>query len=507
MAIYERSKPRTKLILSLFALCMIMPWAVLAQGSVSVTQTYGGVFSESRMNEWRSNPQNEFWAAVFSQRYGLAYDGRQVPGINPIPSEIGISWHYDVREELYQEASEIMDYYKRNGLLYEDPFLEDYLQRLLLDVCPGSMPPGRPGSLSIWVLRDSSPNAFALPNGTIVLNAGLISNLRTADELRAVIAHEVAHIFLDHSVEARIQEQLDAQAEARRVRRRAATAAILGSFAAGLAAYGGGAGIEDVALAAAYTGVVAGAVSVEYGLDRAKSALLEAGALHSQAQELQADMVSAEWAHFNGKPKALFIAALKRAEPARQSSASAADLSVYASHPPVSVRQSNILGQTLASSPGVTVRSVDSDALTGLDSLLALVDVEYDRENASLIELSAAISADVYGDYDTSIKLLTRLIQTGSPTASALVLASRVNRHMGHDDDFNQRSKTFIEEAESIVTVPRWDLLIEKAVLFSRIGRNDVARQALQELLEIDESDRPPTFTKEWIGMHMERLR
>ena len=48
------------------------------------------------------------------------------------------------------------------------------------------------------VAVDDSINAFALPGGTIVVHSGLIQAAGSADELAAVLAHEVAHVERRH---------------------------------------------------------------------------------------------------------------------------------------------------------------------------------------------------------------------------------------------------------------------------------------------------------------------
>lgn len=42
---------------------------------------------------------------------------------------------------------------------------------------------------------DSSMSAFVLPDGTIVLSAGLVSSAMTDDEVAFIIAHEASHII------------------------------------------------------------------------------------------------------------------------------------------------------------------------------------------------------------------------------------------------------------------------------------------------------------------------
>jgi predicted Zn-dependent protease len=49
-------------------------------------------------------------------------------------------------------------------------------------------------------MPDKSVNAFALPGGYIVLNTGLLMAAKSPEELAGVIAHEAAHIALQHGL-------------------------------------------------------------------------------------------------------------------------------------------------------------------------------------------------------------------------------------------------------------------------------------------------------------------
>lgn len=51
-----------------------------------------------------------------------------------------------------------------------------------------------------FVVDDDSVNAFALPGGSIVVNAGLLRVASSADELAAVLAHEVQHVERRHAL-------------------------------------------------------------------------------------------------------------------------------------------------------------------------------------------------------------------------------------------------------------------------------------------------------------------
>lgn len=88
---------------------------------------------------------------------------------------------------------------KEKGYVIEDPLLSRYLSDIgeslltLLDV--------RIRNYNFYLVKDGSVNAFATPGGYIGVNAGLISMSRTEDELASVLAHEIAHVELMHSMQ------------------------------------------------------------------------------------------------------------------------------------------------------------------------------------------------------------------------------------------------------------------------------------------------------------------
>lgn len=56
-------------------------------------------------------------------------------------------------------------------------------------------------TLAVRVVRESDVNAFALPGGRIVLNAGLLAEAERPELVAAVLAHEIAHVTERHGVE------------------------------------------------------------------------------------------------------------------------------------------------------------------------------------------------------------------------------------------------------------------------------------------------------------------
>lgn len=60
--------------------------------------------------------------------------------------------------------------------------------------------------LKIHILEKEEVNAFALPDGYLVIYTGLIKDCRNQEELAGVIGHELAHIELNHVMKKLVKE-------------------------------------------------------------------------------------------------------------------------------------------------------------------------------------------------------------------------------------------------------------------------------------------------------------
>ncbi len=80
--------------------------------------------------------------------------------------------------------------------ILRDPDIEHALKQLALPMITAAGL--NPSSLQILVVQDSKLNAFVVDTEHVLIHSGLILKLATADELQAVIAHELAHIANGH---------------------------------------------------------------------------------------------------------------------------------------------------------------------------------------------------------------------------------------------------------------------------------------------------------------------
>lgn len=99
----------------------------------------------------------------------------------------------------------------------DDPILGDYLQGIWQPLMEAARVRGELSpeieerfAWRLMLVRDRSVNAFALPGGYMGVHTGLIGVVSSADELAAVLAHELSHVTQRHI--ARLTSQQQAQA-------------------------------------------------------------------------------------------------------------------------------------------------------------------------------------------------------------------------------------------------------------------------------------------------------
>lgn len=83
----------------------------------------------------------------------------------------------------------------RGGLI-RDAEIEATLKRLAYPMLRAAGL--NPGSVRIYILDNPEPNAFVAGGNNLFINTGLIMRLKTVDQLKAVIAHEIGHMAGGH---------------------------------------------------------------------------------------------------------------------------------------------------------------------------------------------------------------------------------------------------------------------------------------------------------------------
>ena len=154
--------------------------------------------------------------------------------------------------ELLDKSNQADREFERRGLVFNDPDTNAYIEEV-----GRKLVPEKPLENVTWrfrVLREAEPNAFALPNGSVYVNTGLLAMLRNEAQLASVLGHEAAHVIHRHGY-----------LENRAYRKKMATANILSAIG-GLGGYGG---LGGIAISGVLGAVVPGVtVASIYGYSR-----------------------------------------------------------------------------------------------------------------------------------------------------------------------------------------------------------------------------------------------
>lgn len=104
----------------------------------------------------------------------------------------------DGERRLIEESFELNGYFARQSLLYGDRNVVD----LVAEVGRSLAPPPTDDYIQyrFFVLRDPSPNAFALPNGDIYMHTGMLARLTDSAQLASILAHEINHVAGHHGI-------------------------------------------------------------------------------------------------------------------------------------------------------------------------------------------------------------------------------------------------------------------------------------------------------------------
>lgn len=99
---------------------------------------------------------------------------------------------------LIETSQELRGYFERRSVVVHDAALNELVGRIGRSLAPP--PTDAYIEYRFSVLRDPSPNAFALPNGDIYVHTGMLARLTDDAQLAALLAHELNHVAGHHSI-------------------------------------------------------------------------------------------------------------------------------------------------------------------------------------------------------------------------------------------------------------------------------------------------------------------
>ncbi len=94
--------------------------------------------------------------------------------------------------------------FRKSDREVKDKLLTQSLDSILVKLCDHNDISKE--SIRLHILEKDEVNAFALPDGHLVVYTGLIAACESPEELAGVMAHELAHIELDHVMKRLVKE-------------------------------------------------------------------------------------------------------------------------------------------------------------------------------------------------------------------------------------------------------------------------------------------------------------
>lgn len=135
---------------------------------------------------------------LFGLLIALALAGCATQAVRDLERASDVSRLTPEQSRLWYQAGKLDEVLSNRGALYTDPGLQAYLQSVMDRLFPEFR-----GSINVRVIKSSQLNAFALPNGSIYLNLGLLVRMQNEAQLAMVLAHEAGHFIQQHSLKQR----------------------------------------------------------------------------------------------------------------------------------------------------------------------------------------------------------------------------------------------------------------------------------------------------------------
>src|SRR5437763_9977869 len=133
---------------------------------------------------------------------GLAYVVQSTPAL-PDPGNTGVS--KEQQEQLGQQTA--AEVYKQMPVMPDGSAETQYVQQLgrkLVSVIPAE----NSWPYQFHVVPQKEINAFALPGGPIFVNVGTMTAAADEAQLAGVMAHEISHVYMQHSIKQMKKQQL-----------------------------------------------------------------------------------------------------------------------------------------------------------------------------------------------------------------------------------------------------------------------------------------------------------
>jgi len=352
-------------------------------------------------------------------------------------------YQYDLRNQMDEENVDFIDLINKQDGFFYDPYLQDYLQRILIKIHPITLLDERPGNLNIQILKSDSPNSFCSTNGTIFITTSLLSVINSEDELYGVIAHEIAHFVFDHQI-INLNKQIN----------RAERAAFWSAFATVLA------GATEAYLATEHEIYTGGALTLATAMSSVEisSAITERlGVKYSQDQELEADRAVIEVMKCLKRDTLAFSSALTKLRNYNLSVGNYYALSGSGTHPNLDYRIS-LLGYA-------NPEKYSSPKYQKLISIVTTYNAILEYNNFHLLACN---------------QLVDKNIEAGVATEDDYILKGIVLRILYDSDETNLSALQYIQKAKKLNVTPTIEVHKQEGITLLRLNKNIEAIEAFK---------------------------
>ena len=165
-------------------------------GLPEAIRSRGGVISRSIRGRTRTARMVSILAAITVGLAALYYWLAPIVA-DRIAMQVPASWEVSLGESA---EAKLVPQFQQCGDSAGAVALRSVLDRLLAAQPPSAY------KFRIVALKDPSVNAFAAPGGLIAVNAGLLRDAQSPEEVAGVLAHEIQHVQLRHSTRAIFRE-------------------------------------------------------------------------------------------------------------------------------------------------------------------------------------------------------------------------------------------------------------------------------------------------------------
>ncbi len=96
-------------------------------------------------------------------------------------------------QRVWSQSKELDEMIRKSGIIYEDAELTTYVHGVMQRLFPEFQ-----GRIQVTLLKSPQLNAFAVPDGNVYVNVGLVARFQNEAQLATVLAHEGSHFTHRH---------------------------------------------------------------------------------------------------------------------------------------------------------------------------------------------------------------------------------------------------------------------------------------------------------------------